>query len=203
VWSALGLVVKTGEMGLTIRPGRSSDASDVAAAHVAAWQVAYRGLVPDDFLDSPIFATSRHDGWHRMLGGELPNGWDPDHQVLVPEVDGTVVGFSHVGRERMDDQADPNGVVLGVEGELYGFYVHPDYWGSGVATALVDASNEWLDDRFSTACLWVLRDNPRARRFYERQGWTAHDSTDVQYWEGPTIPGLALLEPLAELRYVR
>ena len=128
--SVLGRFVKNKQMGLTIRPGRPSDASDVAAAHVAAWRVAYRGLVQDDFLDSPIFATSRRDGWHRMLGGELPNGWDP-------------------------------------------------------------------------ACLWVLRDNPRARRFYERQGWTAQDNTDVQYWEGPTIAGLAPLEPLAELRYVR
>jgi hypothetical protein len=104
-WSALGLVVKTREMGLTIRPARPNDATDVAAAHVAAWRVAYRGLVLDDFLDSPIFATSRRDGWHRMLSGDLPNGWDPDHEVFVPEVDGTVVGFAHVGRERMDDQA--------------------------------------------------------------------------------------------------
>lgn len=112
--------------------------------------------------------------------------------------------LSLVGRERVDDQTDPNGVVLGVQGELYGFYVHPDYWGSGVANALLDASHKWLDARFSTACLWVLRDNPRARRFYERQGWTAHDIADVQYWEGPTIAGLAPLpEPLAELRYIR
>lgn len=24
---------------------------------------------------------------------------------------------------------------------------------------------------FTTASLWVLEDNPRARRFYEREGW--------------------------------
>jgi ribosomal protein S18 acetylase RimI-like enzyme len=26
---------------------------------------------------------------------------------------------------------------------------------------------------FATAVLWVLEDNPRARRFYERHGWAA------------------------------
>jgi GNAT superfamily N-acetyltransferase len=199
----MGLVSKAWDMALTIRPGRPSDAADVAAAHVTAWQAAYRGIVPDHYLDSSTFSTARLNSWQRMLSGNLPNGWDPDHEVLVPDVDGTVVGFAHVGRERLDDQTDPNGVALGTEGELYGFYVHPDHWGSGIANALLDASHTWLDDRFSTACLWVLRDNPRARRFYERQGWTVQDTTDVQYWEGPTISGLAPLEPLAELRYVR
>jgi GNAT superfamily N-acetyltransferase len=190
-------------MALTIRPGRPGDAADVANAHVAAWQVAYRGIVPDHFLDSPLFHAARYNGWGRMLGGTLPNGWDPDHEVFVPEVDGVVVGFAHVGRERLDDQNDPNGVVLGENGELYGFYIHPDHWGSGVANALLEAAHQWLDEQFSAACLLVLRDNPRARRFYERQGWTAQDITDVQYWEGPTISGLPPLEPLAELRYLR
>ncbi len=30
-----------------------------------------------------------------------------------------------------------------------------------------------LAEGFDTAVLWVLDDNPRARRFYERHGWAA------------------------------
>jgi GNAT superfamily N-acetyltransferase len=188
----------------TIRPGLPDDADMIADAHVRAWQVAYRGIVQDSFLDSPAFALARRDGWRRTLSGDLPDGWDVDHRVLVPVVDDCVVGFGHIGRERIDVDDDPNGFTLGDEGELYSFYLHPDAWGSGIAPALIDACHGALRKRFSTACLWVLRENPRARRFYEREGWSATDVNDVKFWDGPQIPDVPpLAAPLAELRYQR
>jgi GNAT superfamily N-acetyltransferase len=66
----------------------------------------------------------------------------------------------------------------GTVGEVYGFYVHPDHWGSQVATELMNATIRALsDDGWPLARLWVLRDNPRARRFYERHSWVA-DGTE-------------------------
>ena len=45
-------------------------------------------------------------------------------------------------------------------------------WGSGAARGLMDVPREWFtQDGYATAMLWVLRSNPRARRFYEREGW--------------------------------
>ena len=58
--------------------------------------------------------------------------------------------------------------------------VHPDHWGTGVAGRLVDACLDDLNAMGSrTVALWVLADNHRARRFYERTGWrqTAETST--------------------------
>jgi ribosomal protein S18 acetylase RimI-like enzyme len=37
------------------------------------------------------------------------------------------------------------------------------------------------------AILWVLDDNPRARRFYEREGWHADGSAESEYL-GLTVP---------------
>jgi len=42
--------------------------------------------------------------------------------------------------------------------------------------------------------LWVLEDNERARRFYDRGGWTADGETRVE-----SIGG----EPVKQLRYGR
>ena len=85
--------------------------------------------------------------------------------VFVAEGERGIVGFVNVGESR----------DLPGEGELYAIYVHPDDWGSGAGPALMRVAHDWLDRRFSSAVLWVFEDNPRARRFYEREGWVADD----------------------------
>lgn len=48
----------------------------------------------------------------------------------------------------------------------------PDHWGSGVGRELISAGEKRLRELGHVdAILWVLEDNPRARRFYERAGW--------------------------------
>jgi hypothetical protein len=63
-------------MSLVIRPAQPADADAVADAHVNAWRVAYRGIVPDAYLDSDEFARVRRDVWQRVLH-ERPADWDP------------------------------------------------------------------------------------------------------------------------------
>jgi len=85
----------------------------------------------------------------------------PSHDVWVAEDDGAVVGFVGWGDSR--DASD--------EGELYAIYVLPEAWGSGAGPALMAAARAELEAAYATSILWVLEDNPRARRFYERAGW--------------------------------
>lgn len=64
---------------------------------------------------------------------------------------------------------DPDVPALG---HLSRLYVDPDLWGDGIGTALYDAAMADLIGRgFPAATLWVLVDNTRARRWYERLGW--------------------------------
>lgn len=62
--------------------------------------------------------------------------------------------------------------VLSVSGdELKVLYVLPSHWGSGAGQALIERAHELLAQTCAEATLIVLASNPRARRFYERNGW--------------------------------
>jgi GNAT superfamily N-acetyltransferase len=73
----------------------------------------------------------------------------------------------------------PVGMVAGVAREaadergLAAMWVTTAWRGSGVAAMLVAAVEDWARvQRSRRLSLWVPADNPRARRFYARQGFT-------------------------------
>ncbi len=85
----------------------------------------------------------------------------PGWSTFVAERDGLVVGFTSVGPSR-----DERGL-----GELYAIYVDPDEWSTGAGRALIERAEEQLRGDYEEVTLWVLEQNPRARRFYEHAGW--------------------------------
>ncbi|HZC99482.1 MAG TPA: GNAT family N-acetyltransferase [Actinomycetes bacterium] len=142
----------------TIRQATVNDAPAIGSVHVRAWQAAYRGQMPDAYLDG-LRAEDRAEGWAGRLAGDRG-----DAAVLVAEQDEAVVGFAVVGPAE-----EPAGY-----GELYAINVDPHHWGSGAGWALLDAAHQALARLgFTDVVLWVLPGNDRARRFYERAGWTA------------------------------
>jgi ribosomal protein S18 acetylase RimI-like enzyme len=131
-----------------IRAGTSADADAVARVHVRTWQEAYAHVFPPQQL-SKLSVERRAAQWRE---------WPP----LVAEVGGAVVGFVSVGASR-DNEAG---------GELFDIYVDPDHWGNGIGRELMAAGEDRLRALGQTdVFLWVLEDNPRARRFYERASW--------------------------------
>ena len=75
-------------------------------------------------------------------------------------------------------------VVTGVQGAVLGFAARrgdellhfgttPETWGSGLATWLHDALLRTYPPEVRRLRLWVFAGNGRARRLYERLGWTA------------------------------
>jgi GNAT superfamily N-acetyltransferase len=143
-----------------VRDARPDDAGAIARVHTRSWQVGYAHAFPAEAL-AGISVDRRAEHWRRWLT-QPPV---PPVAVLVAEVEGEVCGFASVGRSREED-----GVA-----ELFAIYVDPDQWGAGLGRALISEAERRLRDAgFSEAMLWVLEDNPRARRFYEAAGWT-HD----------------------------
>ena len=61
-------------------------------------------------------------------------------------------------------------------GRIEALYVVPEYWGTGIADVLYERATEIAGSR---ATLWVLRDNVRGRRFWERRGWRATGEEDM------------------------
>lgn len=144
-----------------IRPGTPDDADAVARVQIASWQEGYKHLFSREQL-SRMSLPDRARFWRRF-------------PPIVAQVDEEVVGFVNVGPAHHDEEA---------ESELYAIYVHPDHWGTGVGRALMEAGEARLREQgYSSAILWVWRDNPRARRFYEAAGWGADGAEkDAEFW---------------------
>lgn len=63
------------------------------------------------------------------------------------------------------------------------FYLDPTVFGSGGADLLMDAAVTALRaGGFTSATLWVLSTNARARRFYERRGWHHDGASKLHDW---------------------
>jgi ribosomal protein S18 acetylase RimI-like enzyme len=139
--------------------------------------------MPDDYLDSLSVADRA-----RMWRQALESGGRPRSRRLVAvDEGGVVVGFVVAGPAE-GDHASPTG-------EVFAINVHPDHWGDGAGSLLLDAAVDSLQDEgFTEAVLWVHPENQRARRFYERHGWTCDDLERTQEVLGVSVP---------ELRYRR
>ena len=138
---------------MEIRRARLEDAAAIAEVHVRTWQAAYEHVFGAERLATLDLAarTRRWEGW--LAAGE---------NAAVAVEDGRVVGFVWVGESR--EAAD--------EGELFAIYALPEAWGTGAGAGLMAAGLAALRGLgHPEAILWVLADNPRARRFYEREGW--------------------------------
>jgi ribosomal protein S18 acetylase RimI-like enzyme len=148
---------------MRIREAEPSDARAIAEIHVRSWQAAYRGQLTDDYLDG-LRVEDRLEQHRRAL--EAPG----EHRTWIAG-DDAVAGFAVTGPSQDADADDRTG-------ELYAVYLDPARFGRGIGKALCDRALEDLRDRgFRTATLWVLETNERARRFYERQGWSADGLT--------------------------
>jgi GNAT superfamily N-acetyltransferase len=161
-----------------VRPARVDDAAAIAETHVRTWQAAYEHVFGAERL-AALDLEARTANWQRWLRDPEPR-W---HVFVAEEENGRVVAFATLGegRERGD------------EAELYAIYALPEAWGSGAGPALMAAALEALrEDGFRAAILWVLEDNPRARRFYEREGWAP---------DGARREGEHLGIEVAEVRY--
>ena len=136
-----------------VRPAALDDALAIETIRVRGWRAAYRSVFPAAELDALGIDETR---WRSRLI-EPPAGW----WIGVAEDGSRVVGFVAIGPSR-----DERGI-----GELYAIYVDPTAWSRGAGNALIARAEERLRETYVVATLWVLEDNPRARRFYERAGW--------------------------------
>jgi GNAT superfamily N-acetyltransferase len=149
-----------------VRSAEAGDEVAIAEVHVRTWQAAYRGLIPDVYLDG-LSVSKRRDSWREII-----NEFDtPATGAFVALHGSDVVGFVHFCPSR-DDHADRD------VGEITAIYVHPEHWGEGIGRVLIGRALDSLGEAgFSSATLWVLDGNERACRFYEASGWTTDGAT--------------------------
>ena len=126
--------------------------SEVSNIYAQSWKAAYQGIVPKAYLDK---LTS--ESWTMALKNS------PFHNYILRD-DGVLVAASAIGKAR---DCKYNGY-----GEIVSIYVLPEYFGKGYGSALFRFMTEKLRAlRYDKQYLWVLKENYRARRFYEKMGF--------------------------------
>jgi len=137
---------------MLIREATPDDALAIALIQVRSWQAAYHDIIPSEYLQS-LSAQQREAVWSDLLQAD-------DSQTLVVEEYGEIRGWINVGKSRDADAA-------GTTAEVWGFYIAPGHWGNGLGRGLWADASLWLVRQgYTEVTLWVLRDNPRAIRFY-------------------------------------
>lgn len=143
-------------MSILIKPMETvEEAKGQACVHYHAWQETYFGLVDRSYLERMSLETSERYAMRAFQDGF--------YSTLVAKDGERVIGFASYGSYRGTDLADT--------GEVFAIYVLKEYYDRGIGRALMEAALANLSG-YSRACVWVLRGNERAIRFYRRCGFS-------------------------------
>ncbi len=174
----------------SIRPASVHDVDAIAAVHVASALAAYRGHVPLPFL-AQMDVAQRAAEWREDLA--TGQGEGERLRVLVAATrdrPSAVRGFISYGAEPAASHTD--GPLIG---RVHRLYIEPSAWALGLGSQLLATATEELAGLgLTTARLWTLGSNVRARAFYANHGWGPDGERFV--WHPVGIPHV-------ELRYAR
>ncbi len=149
-------------------------ASAVSHIYANSWKSAYKGIVPQKYLDelsleqwTPFLKDSLYTGFVLKEGNELVAT-----SSISPARDEAMKGW----------------------GEIISIYVLPQYFHKGYGKKLFSFVTAQLHSNgFQNIYLWVLESNQRARAFYERNGF---------YFNGDILPITIGGKELIEMRYI-
>lgn len=127
-----------------LRRAVPEDAQTIAEIWHLGWRDGHLGNVSQELI------TARHEGSFRRRAAQRVN------DTTAAVVDGQIAGFTMVAGNEVEQ-----------------LYVSARHRGTGVADLLIRAAERQIKGAgYSTAWLAVVAGNARARRFYERSGWS-------------------------------
>jgi ribosomal protein S18 acetylase RimI-like enzyme len=156
-----------------VRPLRVEDIEDIVDVHMGGWLTAYRGIVADEILDG-LDRTAWLKRYRDQAAGDRP--WQTF--VAVGERPLGHVSFGPY-REQDSEKIDP------AVGEILSIYIDSSVYGTGIGGQLMTAALEMLPQR--EVRLWVLEENRRARRFYEKYGLRPDGEREIWFPRGSTL----------------
>ncbi len=137
-------------MNITIKPMETdAEIKGKAFVHWKCWQETYPGLVSREYLEKLTLEKVE----------EMAFQWLDN--ILVAKEGDWVIGFVGYGQ---------HGPEAPDTGEVFALYVLPEYQGMGVGRQLLEAALDKLS-ACPHLCLWAVKGNERAIRFYEKNGF--------------------------------
>ena len=166
-------------MNVSVRSAVAEDAAAISEIYALSWKTAYRGIVPQPYLNE-----LKLDFWQSKFQNWINNN-EMEADLLC--ADSTPVGCVAYRKARDSKYAD--------WGEIVSIYIHPDYFRKGYGKTLMDTALKNLNASGYQDCyLWVLDENTNAQQFYKKNGFTGNgDKCECE------IMG----KQLTDLRYIR
>ena len=156
---------------IDIRSATPDDVPQIAKVHVESWQESFKGIAPEDYLQSMSV-----DRRQEVFAERLTN---PTYNLLVAEEpDRGVVGFIDFGTPDFEN--------YGFDARVYSFYLLPEFQRLGLGARLFENCRRAMSDAgYGSMCLDTLEMSPY-RRFYEKHGGRvvardSHKLGDAEY----------------------
>ena len=164
---AAGIVIRTAQ--------NEADAASASRIYATSWKTAYRGAFSDKLLDDiPL------DFWTPHFNANYETG---RFTLAILSAEGADAGAGAYGLSRDTDDC--------TVGEITSLYLLPEAWGEGYAAPLMDSMLDGLRTLGCTkAHLWTLRENRRARRFYEKMGFSLTGAEKELDYKGERVTDL-------------
>lgn len=153
-------------MGSYIRYANKEDVDALASIYSKTFQQAFRGIIPDDFLKQKFSYERLKDSLYKRLNEGMAT-------CCIVFKDDIPVGMQTFMKESSNDQENS-------EIELGTFCVLPEYWRQKIGEEFINWSlNEYKGKGYTKVNLWVVEENTRARRFYEKLGFSHHEEIRI------------------------
>lgn len=154
---------------ILIVPAKVQDAGVLADIMISAWRSAFRNILPDAVIEQ----YTQHDGCESMFAHILASG---EGEMYLARLNMQPMGLLYLLGETTHSA------------RIEALLTVPDAWGKGVGASLI--SKAITDARaagFSELHVWPFAENTRARRFYEKWGFSASgasrcsDAAELEY----------------------
>jgi GNAT superfamily N-acetyltransferase len=166
-------------MSIAIRTVLPEEAYEYTACHIACWRSAYKGIISDDFLDN-MLANQKMIAkeWMQILGEPS------DYKFFCAVLERKIVGRLILCKSQDEDKP--------ASGQINAFYLLEQCWHKGYGRQMMDYAIITLKRMgYHEIILWVLEENIRARRFYEKCGFLFNGAKKE----------IVIGKPLAAIRY--
>lgn len=160
-------LVKLGREMVNIRPATKQDTKALAYVQTESWKSAFQNILSEEDL----LKRTGLEKTEAMYGRVLQN---PGIRVLLEEVEGRPHCMAAWGPNRAD---------LGeTVAELICIHSLPDKWRQGYGSMMMDRILADIREAgFSEVMLWVFEQNQRARKFYEKHGFSLTERTQNNF----------------------
>ena len=148
-------------MNVNIRKAIVSDASAFATVNINTWKVAYKGIIPQDYLDSRT-VDDKIPKWAERISNTKENKKEMFVAEICDQNGSEIVGFSMGGPSHFEDYK--------IDGDLHAIYILPKYWKQGIGTLLFNAIIKgFMKKQYKSMVIWALKENS-ACEFYKKMG---------------------------------